>query len=75
MRRSTVSGSFFDVRISRNSRLASSFSRSLASISLSERVIARMASGWKARLCFCARWKMRIRLTGSRLNTFGVRDA
>ena len=29
--------------------------------------IARIASGWKARLYFCARWKMRIRLTGSRL--------
>src|SRR5260221_7642899 len=26
--------------------------------------------GMNARLYFCARWKMRIRLTGSRLNTF-----
>ena len=41
--------------------------------SLSERVIARIASGWKARLCFCARWKMRIRLTGSRLKTSALR--
>ena len=54
--------------------LASSSSRNSPSISLSERVMARIASGWKARLCFCARWKMRIRLTGSRLNTFGVGD-
>ena len=38
MRRSTVSASFFEVRMSRNSRLASSSSRSLRSISLSERV-------------------------------------
>ena len=41
---------------------------------MSERVAARIASGWNARLCFCARRKMRIRLTGSRSKTSGVGD-
>ena len=36
--------------MSRNSRLASALSRSFASISLSERVAARIASGWKRQI-------------------------
>ena len=55
-----------------NSRLASGFSRSCVLISLSERVTVRIASGWKARLFFCARRKIRIRLTGSCLKTSGA---
>ena len=53
-------------------RLASGFSRNCVLISFSERVAARMASGWNARLFFCARRKIRIRLTGSCLKTSGA---
>ena len=55
-----------------NSRLASGFSRSWALTSFSERVTVRMASGWKARLFFCASRKIRIKLTGSCLKTSGA---
>src|SRR6476620_10334084 len=71
IRRSTISA-LSDVRISINSRLASGFSRICALIRPSERVTSRIASGWKARLFFCARRKMRIRLTGSCLKTSGA---
>ena len=50
IRRSTVSGSFFDVRMSTNNSLASSFSRNLASISLSERVIGAHGVGMECEI-------------------------
>src|SRR6266702_1330085 len=71
MRRSTVSAWLREVRISKNSRLASGFLRSSASISLSEREAACSASGWNASAWRSARWKMRIRLTESRRKTSG----
>src|SRR5579871_4254193 len=71
IRRSTISASS-EVRISINRRLASGFSRSSWFTSLSERVTLRIASGWKARLFFCARRKILTMLTGSCLNTSGA---
>src|SRR5882762_5894051 len=71
MRRNTVSA-LSDVRISMNRRLASGFSRKPVLISFSDRVTVRIASGWKARLFFCASRKIRIKLTGSCLKTSGA---
>ena len=54
IRRSAVSGSLREVRISRNRRFASGFSRSRSSTRFSDWLAARSARGWMSSPCCCA---------------------
>ncbi len=69
IRRSTLSGAFFEVRISRKSLLARGSFRTSASISFSDRLASRLASGWMATSFLSASQNSAIRFTGSRANT------